>query len=64
MSNKAELERKRKLFESSKKSAEKRIRQEIEDEYDDKINDLEDEKFSLKSKNVKLEKENKSILSA
>lgn len=59
--DKAELERKRKLFESSKKSAEKRIRQEIEDEYDDKINDLEDEKFSLKSKNVKLEKENKSL---
>ena len=43
--DKAELERKRKLFESSKKSAEKRIRQEIEDEYDDKINDLEDEKL-------------------
>ncbi len=59
--DKAELERKRKLFESSKKSAEKRIRQEIEDEYDDKINDLEDEKFSLKSKNVKLERENKSL---
>lgn len=59
--DKAELERKRKLFESSKKSAEKRIRQEIEDEYDDKINNLEDEKFSLKSKNVKLEKENKSL---
>ena len=59
--DKAELERKRKLFESSKKSAEKRIRQEIEDEYDDKINDLEDEKFSLKSKNMKLERENKSL---
>ena len=59
--DKAELERKRKLFESSKKSAEKRIRQEIEDEYDDKINDLEDEKFSLKSKNVKLERENKIL---
>jgi hypothetical protein len=59
--DKAELERKRKLFESSKTSAEKRIRQEIEDEYDDKINELEDENFSLKSKTSKLEKENKSL---
>ena len=59
--DKAELERKRKLFESSKKSAEKRIRQEFEDEFDEQINNLEDENASLKSKNCKLEREIRSL---
>lgn len=60
-SDKAELERKRKLFESSKKSSEKRIRQEIEDEFVEQINSLEDENESLKNKNTKLEREIKSL---
>lgn len=60
-SDKAELERKRKLFESSKKSAEKRLRLKIEDEFIDQINDLEDEKSSLTRDNLKLERENKSL---
>ena len=60
-SDQAELERKRKLFESSKKSIEKRIREEVEDEKDEEINRLEDEKSSLKTKNAKLERDNKSL---
>lgn len=59
--DKAELERKRKLFESSKKSSEKRIRQEIEEEYYEQISELEDEKASLKSKNARLEKDIKTM---
>ena len=60
-SDKAELDRKRKLFESSKKSSEKRIRQEIEDGFEEQINCLEDENASLKRKNTKLEREIKSL---
>ena len=60
-SDQAELERKRKLFESSKKSIEKRIREEVEDEKDEEIDRLEDEKSSLKTKNAKLERDNKSL---
>lgn len=57
----AELERKRKLFEASKKSSEKRIRQEVEDEFDEQLSNLEDENSSLKRENSKLKKENKSF---
>lgn len=57
----AELERKRKLFEASKKSSEKRIRQEVEDEFDEQLTNLEDENSSLKRENLKLKKENKSF---
>lgn len=58
---KAELERERKLFEASKKSSEKRIRQEVEDEFDEQIYNLADENSSLKRENTKLKKENKSF---
>ncbi len=56
-SAKAELERKHKMDEMSRTSYEKRIKQEMEDDYHDKINTLEDENFSLKRKNAQLDKD-------
>lgn len=58
---KAELARERKRIEMSKASYEKRIKQEVEDEYFDKIQDLEDENSSLKRKNALLDKEVKNM---
>lgn len=58
---KAEMARERKRIEMSKASYEKRIKQDVEDEYFDRIQDLEDENSSLKRKNALLDKEVKSM---
>jgi len=58
---KAELARERKRIEMSKASYEKRVKQDVEDEYFDRIQDLEDENSSLKRKNALLDKEVKNM---
>lgn len=59
-STKAELARDRKRMEMNKASFEKRVKQDMEDEFNDKIEDLEFENSSLKRKNTQMEKEVKS----
>jgi len=57
---KQELARDRKRMEMAKASFEKRVKQDMEDEFYDKIQDLEFENTSLKRKNQQMEKEVKS----
>lgn len=58
---KANLARERKKIEQSKASYEKKLREDLEDEFDEKMSELEDANSELKRKNMRLDNEVKKF---